>query len=117
MSINHLTHEWAQKNSLKSYFYPEISSTNDVAKLEFAKSKQDFAIYLADKQTRGRGRNQNTWSNMSNGEVLLSTWCFRSNANPQPTLTPLLGLALYESLYIFDSALPLRLKAAVWLRL
>ncbi len=111
MSINLLTHEWAQSKNLASFYYPEITSTNDVAKSEFATSGQDFALYLADHQTQGRGRGPNSWNNLSNGEVLLSTWCFRTETPPQPILTPLLGLALYESLFVFDSSLPLRLKA------
>lgn len=111
MSINLKTHEWAQSKNLDSFFYPEIASTNDVAKAEFSQLKKDFALYLTDSQTQGRGRGQNTWQNLANGEGLLSTWCFRLDETPQPILTPLLGLALYEALFSFDSSLPLRLKA------
>ncbi len=111
MSINLLTHEWAQSKNLASFYYPEIESTNNVAKSEFGKSGKDFALYLADHQTNGRGRGSNGWENLSGGEVLLSTWCFRTESTPQPILTPLLGLALYEALFVFDSSLPLRLKA------
>ncbi len=111
MSINLLTHEWAQTKNLKSQYYPEITSTNDVAKAEFSQSQQDFCLYLADHQTKGRGRGDQSWQNLGDGEILLSTWCFKTDKPPQPLLTPLLGLALYESLFVFDSSLPLRLKA------
>lgn len=111
MSINLKTHQWAESKNLKSFYYPEVSSTNEVAKKEFAALDVDFALYVADHQSEGKGRGQNTWSNLSDGEVLLSTWCFRINANLQPVLTPMLGLAVYESLFVFDSSLPLRLKA------
>lgn len=111
MSINLKTHQWAEEKQLTSFYFPEITSTNDVAKKEFASTGKEFALYVADHQTDGRGRGSNTWQNMSGGETLLSTWCFRLDTGPQPILTPLLGLALYESLYVFDSSLPLRLKA------
>ncbi len=111
MSVNLLTHEWAQSKNLPSFFYPEVESTNDVAKSDFPSSDRDFALYLSDHQTHGRGRGDRTWTDLSKGEVLLSTWCFRTDSTPQPIITPLLGLALYESLYVFDSSLPLRLKA------
>ena len=101
MSINLATHKWAEIKKLPSFYFPEITSTNDVAKQEFENSGKDFALYLADHQSQGRGRGANSWENLSGGEVLLSTWCFRLDASPQPVLTPLLGLALYESLYVF----------------
>ena len=111
MSINLKTHQWAEEKKLTSFYFPEISSTNDVAKKEFEATGKEFALYLTDHQTAGRGRGSNSWQNLSDGETLLSTWCFRADSSPQPILTPLLGLALYESLYVFDSSLPLRLKA------
>lgn len=111
MSINLLTHQWAQSKKLTSFYFPEISSTNDVAKSEFPNTGKNFALYLADHQTHGRGRGDRLWNNLGDGEVLLSTWCFKMDTPPQPILTPLLGLALYESLYVFDSSLPIRLKA------
>jgi biotin-(acetyl-CoA carboxylase) ligase len=82
-----------------------------VAKAEFASTGKDFALFVTDNQTQGRGRNQSRWENRPNGDSLLSTWCFRLEKTPQPILTPLLGLALYESLFVFDSSLPIRLKA------
>lgn len=111
MSINLATHKWAEIKNLKSFYYPEVTSTNDVAKSEFQSTGENFALYLTDHQTQGRGRGDNSWENLSNGEVLLSTWCFRLDTPPQPILTPLLGLAVYESLYVFDSSLPIHLKA------
>jgi BirA family biotin operon repressor/biotin-[acetyl-CoA-carboxylase] ligase len=111
MSINVKTHQWAESKNLKSFFYPEITSTNDVAKAEFEAIGENFALYLTDDQSKGRGRGDNIWENLPGGDNLLSTWCFRMDSPPQPILTPLLGLALYESLFVFDSSLPLRLKA------
>lgn len=113
MSINLFTHKWAENSNHSSQFFPEISSTNDVAKKEFAEIKKDFHLYLSDHQTQGRGRNQSIWQNLSQGEILLSTWCFRSQKALQPLLTPRLGLALYESLFeTWPKELPfLRIKA------
>ncbi len=113
MSINLFTHQWAESKHLSHQYFPEIESTNDVAKKEFSKLKTAFHLYLSDHQTRGRGRNQSSWQNLAQGEILLSTWCFRTDKALQPLLTPRLGLALYESLFdTWPTALPLlRIKA------
>ena len=111
MSINLWTYEWAKTQSLHTHFLPETSSTNDWAKLTFPKAPQPVALYCSDHQTQGRGRNQRTWTNMAQGEVLLSSWCFKVSYPPQPIFTPLVGLAVYRSLYPLAIGLPLRLKA------
>lgn len=111
MSINLKTSDWAKSKKLQQFYFPEITSTNDVAKLEFPKMTSDFCLFVADHQTAGRGRNQNHWFNLSQGETLLSTWCFRLNQSPQPIMPPLVGLSLYQSLKTIFPELPLRLKA------
>ncbi len=113
MSINLLTHQWAESKNLSHQYFPEIESTNDVAKNEFLKLNKPFNLYLSDHQTRGRGRNQSSWQNLAGGEILLSTWCFRTDKALQPLLTPRLGLALFESLFdTWPVELPLlRIKA------
>ena len=111
MSINLKTHEWAQKNKFPSFYYPDITSTNDVAKVEFPKLNESFAVYIADHQSQGRGRFDRSWQNLSAGEILLSTWCFRWSQPPQPVFPALVGLALYDTLNNLRPDLPLRLKA------
>ena len=111
MSINLLTHQWAQENHLKSNFFKETTSTNDIAKSFFPKSKENFHLYLADHQSHGRGRKGSFWKNLNKGEVLLSTWCFKLKQSPQPVITPLLGLALRSSLLEIKKDLVLRIKA------
>lgn len=109
-SINLMTHEWANERSFSSHYFPEISSTNEVAKLQFPNLGKNFAVYLTDHQSEGRGRDGTHWDNLGHGETLLSTWCFRSKLSPQPILTPLLGLSLYNAVRFLKSGLPLRLK-------
>ena len=111
LSINLLTHQWAKKNNLESFYFPETTSTNDVAKSLFPPGNEKFCLYLADHQSQGRGRKGHLWQNMKKGEILLSTWCFRLQKNVQPILTPLLGLALYCSLLEIKRDLPLGIKA------
>ena len=110
-SINLLTHQWGENHLNFSRFFTEVTSTNDVAKEEFSELNTQNAIYLSDHQSKGRGRDGRSWQNMSGGEVLLSTWCFKANHTVQHILTPLLGLALYKSLLCLKDNLPLRLKA------
>lgn len=109
-SINLLTHQWAEKKVFSRY-YPETTSTNDVAKEEFPGLGMTEAVYLTDHQSQGRGRGSNSWQNMAGGEILLSTWCFKVNHTVQHIFTPLLGLAVYNALKKLKPSLPLRLKA------
>ncbi len=111
MSINQLTHQWAQFQNHFSLYLPEITSTNDWAKENFPDENKNFALYLTDHQTKGRGRNENLWKDLGRGDTLLSTWCFRFKQTPQPIITPLIGLCVYDALKIIDPALTLRLKA------
>lgn len=110
MSINLMTQKWANQENITCQYYPEITSTNDVAKVEFPKLNKDFALYLADHQTQGRGRNTNNWQNLASGEVLLSTWCFKVKQSPQPITTPLIGMALFNGLKKIAPSMPLGLK-------
>ena len=109
-SINLLTHQWAEKKVF-SRFYPEVTSTNDVAKNEFPTLGLGEAIYLADHQSQGKGRGTHSWHNMSGGDILLSTWCFHMRHTVQHVLTPLLGLSVYTALKKMKPSLPIRLKA------
>ena len=43
------------ENAPRIFVYDEISSTNDAAK-EYAESGGSFAVFIADRQTKGRGR-------------------------------------------------------------
>lgn len=110
MSINFQTSQWAENNHIPHLYQPETTSTNDIAKNHFPTSQQEFFLYLTDHQSQGRGRGQRRWQNLAQGEVLLSTWCFRTDRSPQPILTPLLGLALYQCLKRFLPQKDLRLK-------
>lgn len=110
-SINSLTHQWGESSLNFSRFFTEVTSTNDIAKNEFAALNTASALYLSDHQTQGRGRDGRSWQNLSGGEVLLSTWCFKTNHTIQHILTPLLGLGLYNSLLTLNPNLPIRLKA------
>jgi BirA family biotin operon repressor/biotin-[acetyl-CoA-carboxylase] ligase len=112
-SINLLTHQWAEKNNIPSFFENEIDSTNSWAKREFKDAS--LSLYTADHQTQGRGRQKgntpSTWTNSSDGRTWLSTWSLRTPAAPQPIFTVRVGLALYESFSHAWPQLPFALKA------
>ena len=110
-SINQLTYEWAKKSGVECQYLPEISSTNDFAKSEFAKSGKNEKIYLADHQTNGRGRFDRSWTDLSQGQTLLSTWSFSVPQMPQPVFTARVGLILFQSLKKSWPELELRFKA------
>lgn len=102
------TESWAKRNQLLVESFSTLESTSTYAKTTALKSAQPFRLILAGVQTQGRGRGQNQWLN---SDGLLSTWCFQTQASPQPVLTPLLGLALYKAVQTFSPSLPWSLKA------
>lgn len=94
-SINTNTLNWAKKNNIPAYFLESTDSTNAWAKKDF---KTQNAIFLADYQTQGRGRNTNSWQNSKPGDQLLSTWCMQTK-NPISVLFPIrAGWAIYDAL-------------------
>jgi BirA family biotin operon repressor/biotin-[acetyl-CoA-carboxylase] ligase len=114
------TVEWAQKANLKTWKSESIDSTN-----AFAKNDSDPAtapavteknpvsepsLYVTRAQTAGRGRGDNTWITPPEG-ALLSSWSFALEQVPQPVLSPLVGLALFESARETWREVPFNMKA------
>ncbi len=100
IKIGQITSRWAQGTKLPCHYAPSMESTNDLAKAEaFDEAAEEaLKVYLADHQTKGRGRGQNSWIDLEPGSSLLSSWSFALQDPPQPTLTPRLGLALVRAL-------------------
>lgn len=100
IQIGFITSEWAKSQNLKTFYLKSTDSTNNWAKKE-AFSEESFnenlIIYLADQQTAGRGRGQNSWSNARAGSQLFSSWSFMVDEFPKPNLTARIGLALYRA--------------------
>ncbi len=109
-SVNAWTAHWAKQNSLKSFYLPEIQSTNSWAKAEFRWAHQ-VALFSADHQTQGRGRGQNAWTNSQPGSTWMCTWCFALKSVPHPLLNMRIGLALYQALNTTWNLTALGLKA------
>ena len=98
--IGQITHQWAQVQKLKSFYYEQLDSTNNLAKKESFEPvafDENIIIYLTDNQTAGRGRGTNTWLSATIGSQLFSTWSFLLEKAPLPTLSPLIGLAIYRA--------------------
>lgn len=98
--IGQVSHEWAQAQKIKTFYFPEIDSTNLKAKSEAFHDdslSEQVIIYFAEHQTAGRGRGNNKWNSALRGGQLLSTWSFMLPDHVQPILSPLVGLALYKS--------------------
>lgn len=98
--IGQVTHHWAKHQKISSHYFSSLDSTNAKAKNE-AFSEQSFnehlIIYLADQQTAGKGRGTNSWLTAHPGSQLLSTWSFMIENTPHPTISPMIGLALYRA--------------------
>lgn len=104
------TADWALSEGLKLWKTTATSSTNSIAKddespatkprLELQSeswaSVSEPTLYIARFQTQGRGRGTHAWL-APEGSALLSSWAFAMGAIPQPILSPLVGLALFEA--------------------
>lgn len=98
--IGQVTHHWAEHQKIASYHFPILDSTNTRAKTEAFNEKsfnEHLIIYLADQQTAGKGRGSNTWVTAMEGSQLLSTWSFMIEDTPHPTISPMIGLALFRA--------------------
>lgn len=107
--IGQVTQEWAEKSGIPTWYQPETTSTNTVAKEEELE-KAPITLYLTDHQSAGRGRGSNTWSEDAN-TALLSSWVFHMSRPPQPVLAPALGLALWTAVSATFPWLKFSLKA------
>jgi BirA family biotin operon repressor/biotin-[acetyl-CoA-carboxylase] ligase len=99
--IGEVTHHWAKKQNIASEYFKIIESTNLKAK-EDAFNENSFnehlIVYFAEAQSAGRGRGQNSWVNSdTKGGQLLSTWSFMIDSAPHPTVSPMIGLALFRA--------------------
>lgn len=115
------TQAWARAAGLKLWHAEETGSTNSVAKDDESHHTKPaltntFAacsapsLYMAARQTQGRGRGSHTWTTPS-GASLLSSWSFAMRSVPQPILSPLVGLALFEAAAATWSEVEFNLKA------
>lgn len=107
--IGKMTYAWAQNSQIPCYYKESLSSTNSLAK-EQGLAENDFMLHLADQQTLGRGRGQNTWTT-AKGSALLSTWSFYLNDNPHVTFPSRVGMALLRALQNTWFYIPFALKA------
>lgn len=98
--IGLVSHEWAKTQKIKSFYFKQIDSTNLRAKNEAFTDdtlNEQMTLYFADSQTEGRGRGTNKWNSTRDGAQLLSTWSFMLQDHVLPTLSPLVGLALFKA--------------------
>jgi BirA family biotin operon repressor/biotin-[acetyl-CoA-carboxylase] ligase len=105
------TLRWAQERGFISWFSRETTSTNSIAKLRVfsASSESKPMLFLAERQTAGRGRGEHVWSTPPG--ALLSTWSYPLKFAPQPILSPLVGLALFNAARNAFPNVPFNLKA------
>lgn len=112
--IGQIAQQWAQSQKIPSKYFASTDSTNKQAKAEAFKDEtlsENLILYFADEQTKGKGRGENTWSTARAGSQLLSTWSFMVEEYPHPTLSPMIGLALYRAAFTTWPFLDWNLKA------
>ena len=100
IQIGLVTQAWAKNQGLTVKYLVETQSTNTVAKNEAFLPEcleNEFVLYLTDHQTQGRGRFDRTWSTPQKGTGLISSWSFQITEMPEPTITTLAGLAVFNA--------------------
>lgn len=98
--IGEVTRQWAESQKIPVRYFPSVDSTNLQARAEaFSEDafQEQLILYVTDSQSAGKGRGSNTWSNAAAGSQLLSTWSFLLEQPPHPTVSPMIGLALYRA--------------------
>lgn len=101
--------EWARAAHIRTLAKLQTTSTNADAKEQIS-ILGHRSLVIAEHQTAGRGRGDHTWVDAS-GQALLSSWIFECEKNPQPVLSALIGLALFESAKKIWPTLPWALRA------
>lgn len=112
--IGQITSQWAENNHLFVCYKSQMDSTNALAKQEAFEENlldESLCVYLTDHQTAGRGRGGNSWIDAQTGSSLLSSWSFLLKVKPQPTVSCLVGLAVYRACSSTWPFLPWNLKA------
>ncbi len=101
--------EWAKAENVKVYYEEELSSTNEISKEKISEFDSPF-IVVTSKQTSGKGRGENTWTDSPDKGGLLASWVYKLKKPAQPIATPLFGLATFKA-FDQDFDLNLSLKA------
>ena len=78
-----------------------VESTNELAKKKASHDPPYLKIYLANVQTKGRGRRQRVWVTPQKDTALLITFSYALLKPPKHFLPLLLGLHLWESVKKF----------------
>ena len=97
--------KWAEQKKISCFFYKKTSSTNDCAK-EYVNTQKNTVLFIAEEQTKGRGRGKNKWLN----SCMMLSFRFFSNKAPQPEAVVVMGQALQSALKLSWPALDFRLK-------
>lgn len=97
-NIAETSHQWALQEELDSTLLETTESTNTYAKDNLSSFAKFPAFVFTSEQTKGRGRGENTWSSIGNGESLLCSIVFKLQKPPQPIATPCFGWAVYRAL-------------------
>ncbi|MDE0517996.1 MAG: biotin--[acetyl-CoA-carboxylase] ligase [Bdellovibrionales bacterium] len=101
------TRKWAEKRKQPFLFYTQTSSTNDRAKEHlFENKKYKNFLFIAEFQTKGRGRENRKWINSD----MMTSWSYSLNQAPQPITVDLMGRALCEALSRSWPGCPFRMK-------
>lgn len=99
----HLAHlESALRDSIyagKLHYFPEIASTNTQAMQAAGEGAEEGAVFLADQQTSGRGRNGHSWHSDA-GEAILASVVLRPRiaAGQSLWLSLMAGVAVHEAI-------------------
>lgn len=112
--IGQVTSQWAESNHLFVSYKSQMDSTNALAKKEAFEEnllEEPLCVYLTDHQSAGRGRGAHSWVDAQSGSSLLSSWSFLLKVKPQPTVSCLVGLAVYRACSTTWPFLPWNLKA------
>ena len=89
------TRKWAEERNQPFLFHTQTTSTNDEAKeYLFDEKKYKNFLFIAESQTRGRGRKNRKWINSD----MMISWSYSLKKAPQPITVDLMGQVLCTAL-------------------
>ena len=75
LNISKWTRHWAETRGLSCTCYPVTDSSNSRAKEAIPKISEIFHLFIAEKQTHGRGQGENIWLD----SCFMASWLWRKN--------------------------------------
>jgi biotin-[acetyl-CoA-carboxylase] ligase BirA-like protein len=113
--LNQNFHNFLLQKGIHSNYSETIGSTNEWAKSNVNEDQNLVHAFLADEQTKGKGRFDRNWSDGSDGGQIFSSWRFPIQS-PHMLYPSIVGSFLHEELKVLCPDLQLKIPNDLYLK-